>query len=152
MSHTTAEVLFVFDADAGGVTNFFTLDDSVKGVLDNTTYTLGGDYSLVDVTQYVRSVSISRGRSRLLDRTQAATANIVLDNRQRLFDPTAGTAISPYSSSIVPRKNVQIVINDEPIFTGLVDDWGLDFQREDSTTPAYKLERYSQHFFSIKII
>lgn len=142
MSHTTLQVLFAFDQDAGGATNFFTLDDSVKGVLDNTTYTLGGDFSLVDVTQYVRSVSISRGRSRLLDRTQAATANIVLDNRDRLFDPTAGTAVSPYANSIVPRKNVQIVVNDEPIFTGLVDDWNLDFQRDDYTTTAACLDGF----------
>lgn len=142
MTMPDVKVVFAFDEGAGGVTNFFTLDDSVKGVLDNTTYTLGGSFSLVDVTEYVRSVSISRGRSRLLDRTQAATANIVLDNRARLFDPTAGTAISPYSSSIVPRKNVQITVEDEPVFSGLVDDWNLDFQREDSTTTASCLDGF----------
>ena len=134
---THIKVIFAFDQDAGGVTNFFTLDDSVKGVLDNTTYTLGGAFSLVDVTEYVRSVSISRGRSRVLDRVQSGSANIVLDNRARLFDPTAGTALSPYSSSIVPRKNVQITANDEPIFSGLVDDWNLDFGVSgDATTTA----------------
>lgn len=131
------KVVFAFDQDAGGVTNFFTLDDSVKGVLDNTTYTLGGDFSLVDVSDYVRSVSVSRGRSRVLDRVQSGSASILLDNRARLFDPTAGTALSPYSSSIVPRKNVQVTANDQPIFSGLVDDWNLDFDVSgDATTEA----------------
>jgi hypothetical protein len=142
MTMPDVQVIFAFDEGAGGETNFFTLDDSVKGILDNTTYTLGGPFSLVDVTQYVRSVSIARGRSRLLDRTQAATASIVLDNRDRLFDPTAGTAVSPYSSSILPRKNVQINCNDEPIFSGLVDDWNIDFMQEDSTTTAACLDGF----------
>lgn len=133
----SVKVIFAFDQDAGGLTNFFTLDDSVKGVLDNTTYTLGGAFSLVDVTDYVRSVSISRGRSRLLDRVQSGSASIVLDNRARLFDPTAGTAVSPYADSIVPRKNVQVTVNDEPVFSGLVDDWNLDFDVSgDATTEA----------------
>lgn len=135
MSHV--KVIFAFDQDAGGVTNFFTLDDSVKGVLDNTTYTLGGDFSLVDVSDYVRSVSVSRGRSRVLDRVQSGSASILLDNRARLFDPTAGTAVSPYADQIVPRKNVQVTVNDEPVFSGLVDDWNLDFDVSgDATTEA----------------
>jgi hypothetical protein len=141
----TLKVIFAFDQDAGGTTNFFTLDDSVKGVLDNTTYGLGGDFSLVDVTEYVRSVNVSRGRSRILDRTQSGSAQIVLDNRTRLFDPTAGTAISPYAESIVPRKNVQVTFNDEPIFTGFVDDWNIEFDVSgDSTTTAICADGFVQ--------
>lgn len=138
------KAIFAFDQSAGGTTNFFTLDDPVKGVLDNTVYTLAGAFSLVDVTEYVRSVSISRGRSRVLDRPQAGSASIVLDNRARLFDPTAGTA-SPYSSSIVPRKNVQVTVNDEPVFTGFVDDWNIDFDISgDSTSTAVCMDGFVQ--------
>jgi hypothetical protein len=141
----TLKVVFAFDQDAGGTTNFFTLDDSVKGLLDNTTFGLGGDFSLVDVTEYVRSVSTSRGRSRILDRTQSGSAQIVLDNRARLFDPTAGTAVSPYAESIVPRKNVQVTVNDEPIFTGFVDDWNIEFDVSgDSTTTAVCADGFVQ--------
>jgi hypothetical protein len=141
----TVKVVFAFDQDAGGTTNFFTLDDAVKGVLDNTTYTLGGPFSLVDVTEYVRSISINRGRSRVIDRTQAGGATIVLDNRARLFDPTAGTAVSPYANSIVPRKNVTITHLDEPIFTGLVDDWNIEFDLSgDSTTTAICADGFVQ--------
>jgi hypothetical protein len=137
MSAPTLEVVFAFDADAGGETNFFTLDDPVAGVLDNTEFTLGGEFSLVDVTEYVRNVTVSRGRSRLVDKVQSGSSTIVLDNRQRLFDPTAGTAVSPYADSIVPRKNVSVRVNDEPVFTGLVDDWNLSFPaNNDYTTEA----------------
>lgn len=141
----TTKVIFAFDQSAGGTTNFFTLDNDVRGVLDNTTYTLGGSFSLVDVTQYVRNVSINRGRSRVIDRTQAGSATIVLDNRARLFDPLAGTAISPYSSSIVPRKNVTITHYDQPIFTGLVDDWQLDYDKSgDYTSTAICADGFLQ--------
>lgn len=145
MPKPTTKVVFAFDQNAGGSTNFFTLDNAVSGVLDNTTFTLGGSFSLVDVTQYVRSVSVSRGRSRLIDRTQAGQATIVLDNRARLFDPTAGTAISPYASSIVPRKNVTVTVNEQPIFTGLVDDWNIDYTLDkDSTTTAVCVDGFAQ--------
>lgn len=141
----TTKVLFQFSEGAGGVTNFFTLDDPVKGILNNTTYTLGGAFSVVDVTQYVRSVAINRGRSRVLDRTQAGAATIVLDNRARLFDPTAGTAISPYSNDIVPRKNVSITVNSEPVFSGQVDDWNIDFEvNGDSTSSAICADGFLQ--------
>jgi len=134
MAAPTLEVVFAFDADAGGETNFFTLDDPVSGVLDNTEFTLGGEFSLVDVTQYVRNVTVSRGRSRIVDKVQSGSSTILLDNRARLFDPTAGTAVSPYAASIVPRKNVSVRVNDEPVFTGLVDDWNLSFPANDDYT------------------
>lgn len=132
------EVIFAFDQDAGGVTNFFELDGPVKGVLDNSVYTLGGDFSLVDVTDKVRTMSISRGRSALLGEVQAGSAQIVLDNRARLFDPLSGGGGSfPYADQIVPRKNVQILLDGRAIFSGLVDDWQIDYSVSgDSTTTA----------------
>tara|TARA_R110002020_G_scaffold369336_4_gene581194 strand:+ start:4567 stop:5787 length:1221 start_codon:yes stop_codon:yes gene_type:complete len=132
------QVVFAFSQDAGGVTNFFELDGAVKGKLDNTVYTLGGDFSLVDVTTSVRTLNITRGRSALLGEVQAGSASIVLDNRARLFDPLSGTGGSfPYVDNIVPRKNVQILLDGVPIFSGLVDDWQIDYAVSgDSTTTA----------------
>ncbi len=111
----TTKVIFAFDQDAGGITNFFELDSAVKGKLDNTIYTLGGAFSLVDVTSDVRSLTISRGRSRLLDKIESATAEILLDNRARLYDmrstrtrpvgPCARTGSSPWLRRIsAPRR------------------------------------------------
>jgi hypothetical protein len=130
----TLQVQFAFDAGAGGETNFFTLGDPVRGVIGSTAYTLGGSQSLTDVTQYVRSVSVSRGRSRQLERVQTGNATVVLDNRARLFDPNH--ASSPYASSIKPRRNVVITSDGEPLFTGLVEDWDLEFQLSGDATSA----------------
>ena len=132
------QVVFAFSQGAGGVTNFFALDGAASGVLDNTVYTLGGDFSLVDVTSEVRTLTISRGRSALLGEVQAGSASIVLDNRARLFDPLSGSGGAfPYVSDIVPRKNVQILLDGQAIFSGLVDDWQIDYSVSgDSTTTA----------------
>lgn len=86
---TTVEI--AFDLAAAGVDDFFTLNDSVKGELDNTTYKLAGDI-LTDVTSDVRSVSLRRGRSRQLEQFQAGSCDVVLDNRDRDYDPTNGRA------------------------------------------------------------
>jgi hypothetical protein len=40
-----------------------------------------------DVTSYVKSVSVERGRSRELDKFEAGTFSIALENRNRVFDP-----------------------------------------------------------------
>jgi len=59
-----------------------------------------------DITSYVRSVSISRGKDELLDGFSAGTANIELDNRDRRFDPLYTS--SPYNGDIVPRREVRV--------------------------------------------
>ena len=75
------------DLSANDPTAYFTLDDFTRGVLDNATYPLGGD-EWVDVTDKVRSVRCARGRSSSLGRFTAATGQVVLDNRDRYFDPS----------------------------------------------------------------
>ncbi len=64
------KVEIAFDLAANGLGSFFTLDDPVKGKLDNTLYVLGGDV-LVDVTSTVRQVSVKRGRNRQLEKFTA---------------------------------------------------------------------------------
>jgi hypothetical protein len=117
-------VQIAFDQSATTPVNFFTLDDAVRGVLDNTAYVLGGDI-LVDVTSDVRSFQIRRGRSRQLERFTAGNANIVLDNRDRAFDPlnTAG----PYYGSLVPRKQIVVDVGGTAIYTGQVADWNYSY-------------------------
>ena len=117
-------VQIAFDLSATAGVNFFTLDDADKGVLDNTAYLLGGDV-LIDVTQYVRDFSVKRGRSTTLQKFTAGQANVTLDNRTRIFDPTyaAGT----YYGQILPRKQIVIDRDSEVIYTGLVEDWNFNY-------------------------
>ena len=126
MPRPDTRVRIAFDLAAGGAGNFFTLDDPVKGELDNTSFKLAGDI-LEDVTAEVEKVTVRRGRSRELERYQAGAATVDLDNSQRKYDPAAGTAITPYGASMRPRKAVSISSAGIPIFNGVVADWDLDY-------------------------
>lgn len=110
--------------DESGPGNWFTLDDPVGGVLDNTSYVLAGA-AYYDVTQYVTSVSINRGKNRELDRYNAGSLNVAFNNQNRYFDPT--NASSPFYGQIVPRREVRITSGTVVQFYGLVDDWNLDY-------------------------
>jgi hypothetical protein len=123
MANPDTKVFIAFDLTASGG-SFFALNDPVRGVLDSQ-FVLGGDV-LVDVTNYVASVSISRGKSRELDRFTAGNATVTLHNDDRTFDPFY--ELSPYRSQILPRKQVVIETNGIRQFTGFIDDWDLTYE------------------------
>ena len=118
----TTKVYIGFDLAASGG-NLFTLNDTTKGKL-NSTYVLGGDV-LTDVTQYVASITVDRGKSRELDRYTAGHASITLHNDTRIFDPFNASSI--YYSQILPRKPIVIETNGDRVFTGFIDDWDLTY-------------------------
>ena len=103
---------------------FFTLDDSIKGRLDNTDYRLSGSI-FYDVTEKVRSIAIRRGKNRQLDEFDPGLANIVFDNNDRTFDPEY--ALSPYAGQIIPRRAVRISSGGQQVFVGTIDDWNLQY-------------------------
>jgi len=112
------------DLAANGVGDFFTLDDPVKGLLDNATYLLAGEV-LVDITGWVRGLTVKRGRSRTLEKFTSGSCSITLDNRERLFDPLM--AASPFYGAIVPRKQIVVSKNNQPVYIGNVQDWNFSF-------------------------
>lgn len=118
----TRKVELGFDGNGPG--NFFTLDDPTAGVLDGTEYVLGGA-AYYDVTEYVKSISINRGKSRELDRFNAGSLNVQFNNQNRYFDPT--NTASPFFGQIVPRREVRVTAGTVVQFYGLVDDWNLDY-------------------------
>jgi hypothetical protein len=103
--------------------DYFLLNDTTKGVLDSV-YTLGGDV-FYDVTEYVESVSINRGKSRQLERYSGGTLSVTFHNESRIFDPF--NSASPYFGQIQPRKAVIVETNGVRIFTGIIDDWDLTY-------------------------
>jgi hypothetical protein len=119
--NTTVEIGFDLSSLGGP---FFTLDDPVQGLLDNTEFTLGGTL-FYDVSQFLLGVQVSRGRSRELDRYNAGQTNVVLDNRARTFDPLYPS--SPYAGQIVPHREIRIKSNGSAVFYGVIDDWNLDY-------------------------
>ena len=101
-----------------------------QSIFDNSTYRLGGTL-FYDVTEKVQSVTINRGRSRELDRFTTGSANILFTNQDRAFDPFYTS--SPYYPDIKPRRSVRVSTivagaSSSVQFTGLVEDWTLDYQ------------------------
>jgi hypothetical protein len=103
----------------------FVLDDGVKGVLDNTEYTLGGD-RFFDITDRLVSASTSRGKNQALDRIDAGQLNIVLDNFDRLFDPLYVDGF--YYSQLIPGKEIRISCNGLPVIYGTIDDLDIAYE------------------------
>jgi hypothetical protein len=78
-----------------------------------------------EITNYVRAISTRRGRSDDFEQFDTGTAQLVLDNRDRRFDPfyTSG----PYYLKLTPRRQIRIVgqangVNYD-IFRGFVAGW-----------------------------
>ena len=115
-----------------GPGNFFTLGDLTKGVLGNLTFVLAGGTNFFDVTADLESVTISRGKSRSLDRYQAGNLVVNFNNRNRYFDPTYTG--SPYFGQIVPRRDIRIWVNNLIAFVGTIDDWDLQYSPSGEST------------------
>jgi hypothetical protein len=86
-----------------------------------------------DISAYVwlennpggQAIAITRGRQFELDKVQAGTLTLVLDNRDRRFDPD--NAASPYYPNVIPtrRVNVRATWNSitYDLYTGYVESW-----------------------------
>jgi hypothetical protein len=100
----------------------FVLDDAIKGVLDNTSFTLGGE-RYFDISDRLIATSTARGKNQALDRIDAGTSSIVVDNSDRHFDPLYPNG--PYFGQLIPRRTVRITCNDLPVFLGSIDDFDI---------------------------
>jgi hypothetical protein len=103
----------------------FTLDDPVKGLLDNTLYTLGGT-RFFDITDRLVSATTQRGKSVSLDRIDAGNSNIVLDNADRLFDPLFESGF--YFGNLVPGREVKISCNGFDVIHTFIDDIDIAYE------------------------
>jgi len=108
--------------DTGFLQDAFLLDDADFGVLD--TDVLGGFVDTVlDVP--IMSMSITRGRSRQLDRFNAGTVSITFSNLDRRLDPL--NTASEFYGGIVPRQRIKIFADDKHVFTGVITDWDIEY-------------------------
>lgn len=133
MAKPAQKVEIGFDLTDNNTGPYFRLDDPVAGVLDNTSYVLGGTI-FFDVTDKVKGFSIRRGKSRQLDRYASGQATVVFDNNSRDFDPTY--AASPYYGQIIPRREVRITSGTAVQYFGSADDWNLDYQPNGDNTAS----------------
>jgi hypothetical protein len=113
-----------FTADGVGAP-FFVIGDPARGVIGNTEFVLGGGELFVDVTESLQSFSITRGKSRELDRFNAGQLSASFTNNNRWFDPTYPS--SPYFGQIVPKRSVRVSVDNVYQYLGVTDDWNIAY-------------------------
>lgn len=119
------------ELDVGFITDAFTLDSST---LDGTDV-LDGSTEFVDITEWVNSVGITRGRTDQFSTFPPGVAGLVINDSEsgRSFDP-ANTA-SPYYEGdlgIAPRRFMRIYggsAGTEPLWAGRVQDLDIEYQK-----------------------
>ena len=100
----------------------FKLNDATRGVLNNTSFTLSGN-RFFDISDRLIGTTVSRGKNQALDRIDAGTSSIVVDNSDRHFDPLYPDG--PYFGQLIPRRSVRITCNGFPVFLGSIDDFDI---------------------------
>lgn len=79
-----------------------------------------------DISAYVRELSTTRGRNNQLERIGPGTCQIVLDNRDRRFEPGFGTY-----SNLAPMNRIRVTATHNStnydVFYGFVDGWPQDY-------------------------
>ena len=124
MSHIDTEKVEVGFDLTSGAGPFLRLDDPVSGKLDDPDWTLGGTI-FYDITDYVRSFTIARGRSNLFNQFPAGKASVEFNNHDRTFDPLYTS--SPFFGNIIPNREIRITSGTVVQFTGWIDDWNLTY-------------------------
>lgn len=86
-------------------------------------------YTWTDITSFVdigqAPIVIRRGRQYERDQVEPGTLSLVLDNRDRRFDPT--NTASPYAPNVIPNRPIAVTATwnttEYPLFLGYVDAW-----------------------------
>lgn len=141
--------------ELGFIVREFTLDTSTLDGDDVLDGTLEG----IDVSEYVRNIGISRGRTNQFDPIKTGTCEITLDNNDRRFDPINQS--SPYwdategRSGVLPRRKVTILSGTDHLFTGRILDvdviYYLDGTSEVILTAADDFNLLGSTFFSADV-
>jgi hypothetical protein len=128
------------EVDVGFVVDAFTLDDPLRGVLNDPNYVLDGTTQYASVTTGVVSVSINRGRKNSDDQFPSGTAAFVLNDTKAggVFGPFDTAPTNPYYDStgnvpgLAPGRAVRITRYNasnvpERLFTGYVVNYDYTF-------------------------
>jgi hypothetical protein len=122
--------------DAGFTLDAFTLDDALKGILDDPIYVLDGTTQFASVIESTQSVSVKRGRRDIGDTFSAGTMSFEILDVSGIFNPFDEQ--SPFYDSnqnvpgLAPMREVKLIrydIADNPelIFRGFVINYDYNF-------------------------
>lgn len=119
----------------------------------NPPLTANASNSWTDITEYVHSVKVRRGRADALNRAEAGTASLVLDNADRRFDPTYTSGA--YYPNVLPMKKIRIGATYDSVvyylYTGYITSWPPDWPGGlDATTQIACVDAFA-YFASKKL-
>jgi len=114
----------------------FVLDDTLKGVLDNTSYVLDGTTEFADVMDSVTTITVRRGRRDVGDQFSAGTMSFTIQDVDGIFNPFDQN--SPYYDTaeskpgLAPLREVRLIRYSstdvpESIFSGYVVNYDYNF-------------------------
>jgi hypothetical protein len=114
----------------------FVLDDTLKGVLDNTEYVLDGTTEFADVMDSTVSINVRRGRRDVGDQFSAGTMTFTIQDVDGIFNPFDQN--SPYYDTpqakpgLAPLREVRLIRYSstdvpESIFSGFVINYDYNF-------------------------
>lgn len=78
-----------------------------------------------DISNFLRDVSISRGKGSETDDFESGSATVTLNNFNREFDPSFGG--SEFGNIVQPAGDLRITANNIRVFTGKIYDWNLSY-------------------------
>ena len=122
--------------DAGFTVDAFTLDDALKGVLDNPDYVLNGTTQFASVIESTQSISVKRGRRDIGDTFSAGTMAFEILDVSGIFNPFDEN--SPFYDTnqnvpgLAPMREVKLIRydnadNPELLFRGFVINFDYNF-------------------------
>jgi len=142
--------------DVGFLVDAFTLDDTTKGVLNNTTYVLDGTTAFASVMDGTIGVSVKRGRRDQGDQFAAGQMSFTLNDTlaQGVFNPFDDSPTNPYYDQaqgvpgLAPMRQVKLIRYDatntaQSLFQGYIVNYDYNFALGGlDTVTVYCVDRF----------
>jgi len=122
--------------DAGFTLDAFTLDDALKGILDDPIYVLNGTTQFASVIESTQSVSVKRGRRDIGDTFSAGTMSFEILDVSGIFNPFDENSpfydVNQNVPGLAPMREVKLIRydsanNPELLFRGFVINYDYNF-------------------------
>lgn len=122
---------YLLELDTGFQVDGFVLNDSVKGVLNNTQYVLDGTTQFADITEFTTLVAYSRGRRKTDYQFGAGTLTFAMRDETGILGPydTSSPYYDPANNQpgLAPMRKIQLSRDSEYLFVGYVTSYEYEF-------------------------
>lgn len=122
---------YLLELDTGFPVDGFTLDDSLRGVLNNTEYVLDGTTQFADITEFTTLVAYSRGRRKTDYQFGAGTLTFMMRDETGILGPydTSSPYYDPANSQpgLAPMRQIRLSRDTEYLFVGYVTSYEYEF-------------------------